>query len=242
MTIIVDAYDWLVAPERWSGPNGVPLRTLEHVELTLVAMLIALLIAVPPALYLAHRRRGEFLASAVVNLGRAIPSFGIVVLAALLFLTWGYGVSFWAIIVALVALALPPVFTNTYAGIRSVDAATVEAARGMGMTEREVLLDVELPMAAPIILAGIRIALVQVIATVPLGAIVGPGGGLGRYVVDGFALGRTGHARVFAGAVLIAVLTLLAERAFTLAERRVLPRGVRRLVSTAEVANTTAAA
>ncbi|MDX1621824.1 MAG: ABC transporter permease [Nitriliruptorales bacterium] len=242
MSIIVDAYAWLTAAERWSGANGIPARTLEHIELTVVAMVIALVIAVPPALYLAHRRRGEFLASAVVNLGRAIPSFGIVVLAALLFLTWGFGVSFWAIIVALVALALPPIFTNTYAGVRSVDANTVEAARGMGLTEREVLLDVELPMAAPIILAGIRIALVQVIATVPLGAIVGPGGGLGRYVVDGFALGPTGYARVFGGAILIAVLTLLAERAFTLGERAALPSGVQRLVRTEDVAETAPAA
>lgn len=242
MSIVVDAFDWLTAAQQWSGRNGIPARTLEHLELSLVAMIIALAIAVPPALWLAHSRKGEFLASAVVNLGRAIPSFGIVVFSALLFLTWGLGVSFWAITVALVGLALPPVFTNTYAGVRSVEASTLEAARGMGLTERQLLLDVELPMAAPIVLAGIRIALVQVIATVPLGAIVGPGGGLGRYVVDGFALGPGGYARVFGGAVLIAVLTLLAERAFTLLERAALPAGVRRLVSTAEVAETAAAA
>ena len=242
MSIIAEAWQWITTAQQWSGRNGIPARTLEHVELTVVAMVIALLIAVPPALWLAHRRKGEFLASAIVNLGRAIPSFGIIVLTALLFLTWGLGVSFWAVVVALVALALPPVFTNTYAGIRTVEAGTIEAARGMGMTERDVLLDVELPMAAPIVLAGIRIALVQVIATVPLGAIVGPGGGLGRYVVDGFALGPQGYGRVFAGAVLIAALTLLSERAFTLAERAALPSGVQRLVRTEDVAETAPAA
>ena len=242
MGILSDAIDWLTAAERWAGTNGIPLRTLEHLELTLVAMVIAIVIALPPALWLAHRRRAEFLANAVVNTGRAVPSFGIIVLAAVLFLTWGLPVDFWALTVALVALALPPIFTNTYAGIRSVDPSTVEAARGMGLTDREVLLNVELPMAAPIILAGIRIALVQVIATVPLGAIVGPGGGLGRYVVDGFALGPTGYARVFGGAILIALLTLLAERAFTLGERAALPSGVQRLVGTDEVAETAPAA
>lgn len=235
MEILADALAWLTAPEQWSGPNGIPARTLEHLQLSVSAIVVAILIAVPPALYLAHRRRAEFLASAVVNIGRAVPSFGIVVLAALLFLTWGVPIRFWSTVVALIALALPPVFTNTYSAIRNVDAATVEAARGMGLTERQVLLGVELPIGAPVILTGIRIAWAQVLATATLGAVVSSGGGLGRYIVDGFAVGRGGYAEVFGGAVLVAGLTILGDRAFDLSERLLLPFGVRRLVTGSEI-------
>lgn len=235
MEIVVDATRWLAAPEQWSGPNGIPARTLEHLQLSLVAILVAILVAVPPALCLAHRRRAEFLASAVVNIGRAVPSFGIVVLAALLFLTWGVPIRFWSTVVALIALALPPVFTNTYSAIRNVDAATVEAARGMGLTERQVLLGVELPIGAPVILTGIRVAWAQVLATATLGAVVSSGGGLGRYIVDGFAVGRAGYAKVFGGAVLVAALTIIGDRAFDLSERLALPAGVRRLIARADV-------
>ncbi len=235
MEILADALSWLTAPEQWSGRNGIPARTLEHLQLSVSAIVVAVLIAVPPALYLAHRRRAEFLASAVVNIGRAVPSFGIVVLAALLFLTWGVPIRFWSTVVALIALALPPVFTNTYSAIRNVDAATVEAARGMGLTERQVLLGVELPVGAPVILTGIRIAWAQVLATATLGAVVSSGGGLGRYIVDGFAIGRGGYDEVFGGAVLVAGLTILGDRAFDLSERLILPFGVRRLVAGSDV-------
>lgn len=235
MEIIVEAVAWLTSPEQWSGVNGIPARTLEHLELSLAAIGVAILLAVPPAMYLAHRRKAEFLASAVVNIGRAVPSFGIVVLAALLFLTWGVPIRFWSTVVALIALALPPVFTNTYSAIRNVDAATVEAARGMGLTERQVLLGVELPIGAPVILTGIRVAWAQVLATATLGAVIGSGGGLGRYIVDGFAVGRGGYAKVFGGAVLVAALTIIGDRAFDLSERLVLPAGVRRLISQADL-------
>lgn len=235
MEILTDALAWLTAPEQWSGPNGIPSRTLEHLELSLAAILVAMLLAVPPALYLAHRRKAEFLASAVVNIGRAVPSFGIVVLAALLFLTWSVPIRFWSTVVALIALALPPVFTNTYSAIRNVDAATVEAARGMGLTERQVLFGVELPIGAPVILTGIRVAWAQVLATATLGAVVSSGGGLGRYIVDGFAVGSGGYDEVFGGAVLVAALTIAGDRAFDLAERLTLPAGVRRLIARADV-------
>lgn len=231
MEILVDAFAWLTAPEQWSGANGIPARTLEHLQLSVVAILVAVLLTVPPALYLAHRRKAEFVASAVVNIGRAVPSFGIVVLAALLFLTWGVPIRFWSTVVALIALALPPVFTNTYSAIRNVDAATVEAARGMGLTERQVLLGVELPIGAPVILNGIRVAWAQVLATATLGAVVSSGGGLGRYIVDGFVVGRGGYDEVFGGAVLVAALTILGDRVFDLSERVTLSPGVRRLIA-----------
>lgn len=231
MSFLADVADWFTAPDQWSGSNSIPSQFLEHLQLSVTGTLVAAALALPPALWLAHRRRAEFLANAVVNVGRAVPSFGIVVLAALLFLTWGVPIRFWATVVALIALALPPIFTNTYAGIRNVDPSTVESGRGMGLTEREVLFELELPIAAPVILAGLRIAWVQVIATATLGAVVSSGGGFGRYIVDGFARGRGGYAEVFGGAVLVALLTIGGERLFNLAERTLLPPGVRRLVT-----------
>lgn len=230
MAFLADVAEWFTSPDQWSGSNSIPVQFLEHLQLSVTGTIVAILLALPPALWLAHRRRAEFLANAVVNIGRAVPSFGIIVLSALLFLTWGIPITFWATVVALIALALPPIFTNTYAGIRNVDPATVESGRGMGLTERELLLDLELPIAAPVILAGIRIAWVQVIATATLGAVVSSGGGFGRYIVDGFARGRGGYAEVFGGAVLVALLTIGGERLFNLAERLLLPPGVKRLV------------
>jgi osmoprotectant transport system permease protein len=177
---------------------------------------------------LAHRRRAEFLASAVVNLGRAIPSFGLIIVFWYVAtqLPW-LGTEFWPLVLALVALALPPIFTNTYTAVREVDATAVESARGMGYTERQVLRHIELPLASPVMLAGIRLAFIQVVATTAIGAIVTNGGGLGRYIVDGFATGRAGWPAVVAGALLLGVLTLVCEGLFALAERGVTPAGVR---------------
>lgn len=241
MELLAEVIDWFTAPGRWSGNRGIPFRTLEHLQLSVVGTLIAVALSLPPALWLAHRRRGEFLANAVVNIGRAIPSFGIIVVAAFVALRWGQSLRFWPVVMALVLLALPPIFTNAYAGVTGVDRATVEAARGVGFTEGEILRGIELPMATPVILAGIRIAFVQVIATATLGAIVSPGGGLGRYIIDGFARGPAGYAEVFAGAILVAALTVAAEATFSLAERLLLPSGVRRLAATEDVAATASA-
>lgn len=241
MQLLADVFSWFADPARWSGSRGIPFRVLEHLQLSVTATLIAVALAVPPALVLAHARRGEFLANATVNIGRAIPSFGVVIVAALLFIRYGGPIRFWPIVVALVLLALPPIFTNTYTGVTSVDPATLEVGRGMGMTERQILLRVEAPIALPVALAGLRIAFVQVIATATLGAVVSPGGGLGRYIIDGFARGPRGHAEVFAGALLVALLTLASEAVMNLGERLLLPAGLRRLVK-ADVAETAAAA
>lgn len=240
MELLSDVIAWFGAPDRWSftSGRGVPFRTIQHLWVSVVATAIAIAIAVPPALSLAHRRKAEALASAVVNIGRAIPSFGLIVLFWL-FATrvpW-IGTSFWPLVFALVALALPPIFTNTYTAVREVDAATVEAARGMGYDERQVLRQIELPLASPVMFAGIRLAFVQVIATTAIGAIVTNGGGLGRFVVDGFALGRAGRAEVLAGALLLAGLTLLADAVVARIEKRLIPVGVRSDTSVANVAN-----
>lgn len=229
---LTDVFAWFGEDGRWLGPDGILPRTAEHLWLAGVPMVIAVLVALPLALWLGHRRMGEFWINAMVNVGRAIPSFGLLILAGLFFIRSGVSLRFWPAVVALLVLAIPPVFTNAYTAIAHAPAATVEAARGMGLTEREILWRVELPMGEPVILAGVRIALIQVLATVPLAAVLSSGGGLGQYVVRGFAQGRLGRAEVFGGAVLIALLTLSADWAFTVAERAMLPPGVRRLSDT----------
>ena len=212
-------------PDIWTGPGSVWERLLEHVAVSVAATLLAMILVFPLALYLGHIRKGSRAASAVVNVGRAIPSFGILAIAFLLFVGMGMGVGQpWSILVALVALAAPPIFTNTIAGIQSVPPATVEAARGMGLTERGVLATIELPLATQLILEGVRIAFVQVIATATLGAIVA-WGGLGRYIIDGFAVRDNGE--ILFGALAVGLLAVLAEIGFSAIQRKTTPKGLR---------------
>ena len=217
--------EWFTEPGRWSGSAGIPNRLLEHVELSLLAVAVAAVIALPVGLWIGHSRRAEFLVVSVANVGRAIPTFGLLFIFVLLF---PLGLDLPAalrpsILVALILLAIPPILTNTYVGIQSVDADTLEAARGMGMSEAQVLRRLEIPLGVPLILAGLRTAAVQVVATATLGAVVA-GGGLGRYIVDGFALGARGHPEVFGGAVLVAALAVVTELAFEALERWASPR------------------
>jgi osmoprotectant transport system permease protein len=223
---------WFTEEGRWLSDDGILPRTLEHLWLAILPMVIAIAVAIPLAVWLGHKRVWEFSANTLVNIGRAIPSFGLLVLAAVLFLDVGVSLRFWPAVVALVALAIPPIFTNSYTAITTVPAETVEAGRGMGLTESQILREVEVPVGAPVILAGVRISLIQVLATVPLAAVLSSGGGLGQYVVRGFAQGRGGVIDVFCGAVLIAVLTLAADRIFSLLEVVLLPPGVKRLSDT----------
>jgi osmoprotectant transport system permease protein len=233
-------------PDNMWGSPGVVNRLWEHVQISAIAVAVAAGLSIPPATMLAHRGRGGFLAVSIVNIGRAVPSFGIIALAlpitiALARNVWfiDSGLGFWPTIIALVALALPPIFTNTYTGVREADSAIVEAARGMGMTDWAVLRDVKLPMAAPLILTGVRIAAVQVVATATLAALVA-WGGLGRFIIDGFA--GQDRVQLFAGAVLVAALAVATELAFTQAERILIPRGIRLLRRRGAAAATAAAA
>ena len=216
---------FLSEPTTWSGPTSIWTRLWEHLWVSVAATLIAIAIVAPLALWLGHIRRGSDVASAVVNIGRAVPSFGILAISVLVMVQLGFGVlSPWPVMLALIALAAPPVFTNTVAGIQGVAPSTVEAARGMGLTEREVLAGVEVPLASPVIMEGIRIAFVQVIATATLGALTA-WGGLGRFIVDGFATQDQGE--IVVGAVLVAVLAVVAELGMSAAQRRVTPKGLR---------------
>jgi osmoprotectant transport system permease protein len=231
MEFLSEVVAWFAEDGRWTGSDGIFPRAIEHLWLAIFPMLIAVSLALPFGVWLGHRRMGEFVANAVVNVGRAVPSFGLIMLSGVFFLRAGVSLRFWPAVIALVALAIPPIFTNAYTAIVTVPQETVEAARGMGLTEGGILRTVEVPVGAAVILAGIRISFIQVLATVPLAAVLSSGGGLGQYVVRGFAQGTRARAEVFAGALLIAVLTLAADWAFSSGERLLLPEGVRRLGS-----------
>jgi osmoprotectant transport system permease protein len=227
---------WFGDPDNWTGPGGIPNRMWEHIQLTAITVVAACLLAIPIALWMGHTRRGGFIAVSIVNIGRAMPSFGILALAlpftialANRFDFISSGLGFLPTFVALFLLAIPPIFTNTYTAVREVDRGLVEAARGMGLSERQILGGIELPVASPLILASVRVATVQVIATATLAALVA-WGGLGRYIIDGFA--QQDNVEVVAGAVLVALLAVVAELSFGLAERIVLPKGVRHTADT----------
>lgn len=226
--------EWFTDPANWSGANGIPTRALEHVWLALLPTAIAAAIAIPAAVTLAHRRLLPFMANAVVNIGRAVPSFGILVIGFVVFVSAGLSFRFWPIVLTLVALAVPPMFTNAYTAVANVSPALVEAARGMGFREGVLLRKIELPVATPVILAGVEISLVQVVATVPLAAIVTGGGGFGQYIIRGFAQGVSGRVEAFAGAILVALLTLAVQQAYSALERLLLPSGIRRIMAQEE--------
>lgn len=220
MTAFEELWAYLTTADHWWGRRGITRGIYDHLRLSFGAVLAAAVFAVPLAMVLGHTRRGGFLASTVVNIGRAIPSFAVIALLFPLSLAYGFGLGFWPTFVALVLLAVPPMFTNTYAGVRDVDAGIVEASRGMGMTPREVLFGVEVPNAMPLIVTGVRVATVQVIATATLGALVAYRG-LGDLIIGGKAQNDDG--KLLTGAVLVALLAILAEVGFGLLERRLTP-------------------
>jgi osmoprotectant transport system permease protein len=218
MDVVGDVLRWLTDPAQWSGPGGIPVRTLQHVWYSLVATGIAGAIALPIGIAIGHTGRGALLAVNLTNLGRAIPTLGIIILV---FQLAGFG--FVPVLVSLVALAIPPIVTNSYIGVRSVDRDVREAAEGMGMRGRQVLWQVELPVAMPLIMAGIRTSAVQVVATATLAAFVGLGG-LGRYLIDG--LSQRDLPQVVGGAILVALLSLLTELLLGRVQALVVSRGL----------------
>jgi osmoprotectant transport system permease protein len=222
---LAEVLAWFTAPEQWSGDNAIPLRLWEHVSLSAVAMAAGVGIALPVGLFIGHTGRGARSVIAVANIGRAVPSLGWLglVYPISVALLAREGLGFWPTFVALVALALPPIVTNTYAGIREVDADLREAGRGMGMRELELLRRVELPLALPAILAGIRGSAVTVVATATLSAVVG-GGTLGAYVVQGLFINDM--PRVVGGAIMVAALALATELGLGAAQRAATPRGL----------------
>ena len=227
MNLLGDVARWFTDPVHYQGVDAVQTRILEHLEVSGLAVLMGILVALPLGLYLGHTGRFAFVAVNVANIGRAIPSLAAIALAipiAGTLLGVQNGLGFWPTFLALIPLAVPPILTNAYVAVRGVDRDVIEAARGMGVSEAGILRRIEVPLALPLILAGIRTAAVNVIATATLGALVAFGG-LGRYIVDGLALQE--YDRLFAGALLVAVLAIAVEVALSTFERAAVSPGIR---------------
>jgi osmoprotectant transport system permease protein len=216
----------------WQGETGIPNRLLEHLAISLLAVLTASALALPLGFYIGHTGRLQLLGINIANIGRAIPSYALMVMLLPVMLglapVLGYdprlGLRFLPVFLAMVLLAIPPILVATYAGLQDVDRELTESSRGMGLTERQILQQVELPLALPVIVGGFRIALLQVIATATIGAFLA-GGGLGRFIIDGIA--RRDDGMLYAGVLLVAVLAIGTDVLLSWLQRRLTPRGVR---------------
>jgi osmoprotectant transport system permease protein len=220
MDFLGDVVTWFTTGAHWRGSDGIPHRLFEHVAMSGAALGTALVLALPLGVVLGHVRRGGVVVLNLANIGRAIPSFAILVIA---FFAFGSRLGPEPAFVALVALAVPPVLTNAYVGITEVDAEARDVAVGMGMTGPQVLRRVELPLAIPLVMAGVRTAGVQVVATATLAAVIA-WGGLGRYIIDGFS--QRDNVKVFAGALLVALLAIAVELALALVQRLTISPGL----------------
>jgi osmoprotectant transport system permease protein len=229
MDFFGNVVDWFRDGSHWSGDDGVIHRLAEHVQISLVSLLIAAAIALPIGLVLGHMRRGGLIAINTSNVGRALPTLAVLILLVQIF---GIGdppgplafLGSLPTLIALVALAIPPMLTNAYVGMTDVDPDVRESAEGMGMSGGQQLLRVELPIALPLIMAGVRTAAVAVVATATLAAYIG-WGGLGRYIIDGLA--SQDNVEVFAGAVLVALLSVVVEFALAAVQHLVVSPGLR---------------
>ena len=204
MNRLQDAVVYLNDPYNWTRANGILDLLVQHLRISGLAVLAAMLIGIPVGALLGHTGRGGGFAVALSNVSRAVPTLALLTLFAVTPI--GFGPT--ATTIALAVFAVPPVLTNTYVGFRGVDRDVVEASRAMGMDERQVLLRAELPLAAPLVMTGVRTAAVQVVATATLAALVA-GGGLGRIITLGFR--QQDYGAVVAGAVLVALLAVLTE-------------------------------
>ncbi|WP_308470292.1 ABC transporter permease [Kineococcus rubinsiae] len=213
-----DDTPYLLDGTHWSGPTGIPHLLLAHLGYTGVALLCGIAIALPVGLYIGHTGRGSFLAINAGNAGRSLPTLGLLMLMVTLM-----GLGFLPVLIALTVLVIPPILTTTYAGLRNVDRSAVDAAVGMGMRPWQVLWRVEVPMALPVMLGGLRSAALQVVATATVAASVGLSG-LGRLLIDGLSVNDYG--RVVAGAVVVAVLAIVLDLGLGLVQRYVVSPGV----------------
>ena len=218
MNFLSHVVTWFTMGSHWHGSNGIPHRVFEHVVMSAAAVGAAVVVAIPPSLVLGHLRRFGAAAINFSNAGRAVPSFAVLVLAAQVI-----GIGAEPAFIALFVLAIPPLVTNSYVGMADVDAEISESAKGMGMTGWQSVWRVELPVALPVVLAGVRTAAVQVVATATLAALVA-WGGLGRYIIDGLA--QRDFVQVFAGAVLVALLSVLTELSLALVQRFTVSAGL----------------
>jgi osmoprotectant transport system permease protein len=230
-----DIIKFFLDPANWTGQTGIPNRLFEHLVISGIAIAVATLVGLPLGLYIGHTGRGANLAINLANIGRAVPSYAILVmvlpvtlaLAPVLGYAPALGLNPLPILISMTLLAIPPILVNAYAGLRSVDRELIEAARGMGMRERQILRSTELPLASPVIIGGFRTATLSVIATATIGAILA-GGGLGRFIFDGLNQGLAGRASIYAGAILVTVLAVSVDLVLALVQRRLTPVSLRK--------------
>jgi osmoprotectant transport system permease protein len=225
MDLVTATAQWLTDPAQWQGPNGIPARLLEHLFISGASLAVAAVVAMPLGLWIGHTGRLSWLVLGSANAWRALPSFAVIGLLVP-FTTQidpSLGFTLYPTLVAMIVLAGPPILVNSYEGIAGVDRDLVDAARGMGMRERQILFGLEVPIALPVIATGIRLAAVQVIATATLGAVFGFGG-LGRFIVLGDA--NRDNGELFGGVVLVASLALVTYGLFVLLERRLVSPGL----------------
>lgn len=207
--------DYVLDPATWTGARGLGNRLVEHVGISALALLLAVVVAVPVGLWLGHIGRGGFVALNIGGFGRAVPTFALLVIFVLL--PSPFGANLQSFVLALALFTVPPLLTNTWTGIREADRAAVDAGRGLGMSGWQLLWRVELPLATPLVLSGLRLAAVQVVATTTVIGLVS-GGALGRVINQGFV--RQDQVQVVVGAGLVALLALATELGLGLVERR----------------------
>jgi osmoprotectant transport system permease protein len=215
---------WFTDPANWQGEDGIPNRVLEHLEYTALAVLLAAVVAVPLGLWVGHTGRLRWLVS-LANSVRAVPTLGLLFAVSLWLGPKIHGDLAFTLpsILVLAVLAVPPLLAGTYAGIEAVEPAARDAALGVGMTSGQVLRQVEVPNGLPLMMSGLRSAVLQVVATATVAAIIGLGG-LGRYLIDGIALGD--YPKTAGGAILVAVLAVVLDGVFALVQRQVVSPGL----------------
>jgi len=213
------AWDWITQSANWHGSGSIPQQIVAHLGYSALPLLIASLIAVPAGVAIGHTGRGGVLVVNLANGWRAIPTLGLLILLAVFL-----GFSFVTWLLPLVVLAIPPILVNAYEGVAGVDHGVKDAAKGMGMTPWQQVTRVEVPIALPLILVGLRTGAIFVVATATIAAYIGLGG-LGRFIIDGLASDQYGP--VAGGALLVVVLAVLVLALFALLSRLVVPAGLR---------------
>jgi osmoprotectant transport system permease protein len=225
--VINDIIHWLTDSTHWHGADGVPTHLKEHLQYSLIALLIAAAIALPLGLLIGHTGRGSFVVVAIANSFRALPAVGLLTFFVILLSPHIHSTGIASYLIpseiVLVILAIPSMLTNTYAGVDAVDPAVRDAARGMGMRGFQLLWRVELPNALPLIFSGVRSSFLQVIATATITAYVSLGG-LGRYLIDGLA--QQDYPQMASGAVLVAALALVIDFVLAMIQRYTVSRGI----------------
>lgn len=219
MIVLSYAWTWLSTAQHWHGPDGIPERVLQHLGYTGISLLVAAVIAIPFGVAIGHTGRGAAAVVNVANAWRAIPTLGLLVIAVVLL---GFSPLAW--LIPLVVLAIPPILVNTYEGVAGVDPGLKDAARGMGMSSWQQVLKLDIPLALPLIILGLRTGAIFIVATATIAAYIGLGG-LGRYIIDGLA--TLNYGEVAAGALLVVLLAIAVQVAFVGVRRLVVPPGLR---------------